>query len=219
MATSQFQKMILVPEQASAQMISSVKSSESHQARLDQEMQDILQRTDLTTQEKWKLYQQALHRYLEHTPQAHKPIALPLIDTDPSMAPTSQSSPLFQFILDSVPKTLSRKTGVLLKLMHASNRISWDPTGVVTIDKNLVPGSNIIDLVNEVVRKRAPRNPIGIQTFKQLLQEINIPKELINFQFGAGIIKHRMKVKKLKRKPKKRSIFKNIFKHYREYKF
>jgi len=172
---SQFQKMILVPEQASAQMVSSIKSSESHQARLDQEMQEILNRSDLTSQEKWKMYQQALHRYLQHTPQANKPITLPLVESDST--PSVSANPLFQLILDSVPKTLSRKTGVLLNLMHASNRISWDPTGVVSIDKNVLPGTNIIDLVNEVVRKRKPRNPPGIQTFRQLLQEINVPKE------------------------------------------
>ena len=91
--------MILVPEQASAQMVSSIKSSESHQARLDHEMQDILNRSDLSTQEKWKMYQQALYRYLQHTPQANKPIALPLVESDPTAS--AAASPLFQFIIDS----------------------------------------------------------------------------------------------------------------------
>lgn len=213
--------MILVPEQATAQMVSTVKSTESHQARLDHEMQNILQRTDITPEEKWKMYQQALHRYLQHTPQAHKPIALPLLDSNPK-AETASSNPLFQLILDSVPKTLSRRTGVLLNLLHASNRISWDSTGVVSIDRTIVPGSNIIDLVNEVVRKRAPRHPIGIQSFKQVLQDINIPKELISFQFGAGAVHIRKvekrtlaKAKKGKARTGKRNTVLRNFKYYK----
>jgi len=80
MTMSQFQKMILVPEQATAQLASSVKSQESHQTRLDQETQNVLTRTDITLQEKWKMYQQALHRYLGHIPQRNQPIALPLVE-------------------------------------------------------------------------------------------------------------------------------------------
>jgi len=53
MASSQFQKMIVIPEQATAQMASTVKSTESHPARLNQEMQRILQRTDIAPQEEW----------------------------------------------------------------------------------------------------------------------------------------------------------------------
>ena len=99
MATSQFQKMILIPEQAMAQIVSSVKSSESHHAHLDQEMHNVLNRTDLTTQEKWKMFQQALLCYLLHTSQPDKPIAVPLMETD-SAAASSGSTPLFQFIID-----------------------------------------------------------------------------------------------------------------------
>ena len=40
-----------------------MKSVESHQIRLDNEMNQILSRTDLSIDEKWKMYQQALHRY------------------------------------------------------------------------------------------------------------------------------------------------------------
>jgi hypothetical protein len=206
MAQSQFQKMILIPENATAQMVSSIKSSESIQSQLDHEMNDILSRNDLTVSDKYKLYQQALHRYLQHTPQANKPIALPLIE------PEGSKSPMIEFILESVPKTLVRKTSTLLNLMHVSNRISWDSTGVVSIDSNLIPGSNIIDLVHDVVRKRTTsKNPIGIQQFKQFLQEINIPKELINFQFGAGNLLNNKVVNTIAKKivmPKK---FRNKF--------
>ena len=65
--------MVLIPENASAQMYSSMKSVESHQTRLDNEMNQILSRTDLSIDEKWKMYQQALHRYLEYTPSLKSP--------------------------------------------------------------------------------------------------------------------------------------------------
>ena len=94
---------------------------------------------------------------------------------------------MIHHIFSSVPKSLKTKTQVLLNLMQASNRISWDQTGAVSIDNKVVPGSNIIDLVNDVVRRRTTlRIPIGITEFKQMLQAINIPLELVNFQFGGG---------------------------------
>ena len=206
---SQFQKMILVPENASAQIVSSIKSSQSIQSQLDNDMSEILNRNDLSSRDKWKMFQQVLNRYLQHTPSSQKPIALPLID------PVAAATGLFEFILESVPKTLMRKTGVLLNLMQASNRISWDKTGVVSIDSNLIPGSNIIDLVNDVVRKRTTsKNPVGIQIFKQFLQDINIPKELVTFQFGAGL---QSRKNKLGTTVGKRNN--SILKHYKEYLF
>jgi hypothetical protein len=123
--------------------------------------------------------------------------------------------------------------------LYAPNRISWDKSGVVSIDNNLVPGSNIIDLVNEVVRKRSTsKNPIGLQNFKLFLQEINIPKELISFQFGSGNTFynkkklnqykavasnkiHKVKSKSailLKKKSKSPARKSNFFKKYIEYK-
>ena len=222
--SSQFQKMVLIPENASAQMYSGMKSVESHQTRLDSEMNQILSRTDLFIDEKWKMYQQALHRYLEYTPQSQKPIALPLLGSE-----ETSPLPMIHHIISSVPKSLKRKTEVLLNLMQTSNRISWDQTGAVSIDNKVVPGSNIIDLVNDVLRRRTTlRNPIGITEFKQMLQAINIPLELVNFQFGGGssILKvnthtktrKRSKVIKKRSKAVKKRIS-SIFKNFKEYKF
>ena len=52
---------------------------------------------------------------------------------------------------------------------------------------DLLYRTNIIDLINNVVRTRkTPKNPVGIKEFKDVLQSINIPLELVDFQFGAG---------------------------------
>ena len=136
---------------------------------------------------------------------------------------------MIHHIISSVPKSLKTKTQVLLNLMQTSNRISWDQTGAVSIDNKVVPGSNIIDLVNDMVRRRTTlRNPIGITEFKQMLQAINIPLELVNFQFGGGssILKvnthtktrKRSKVIKKHSKAVKKRIS-SIFKNFKEYKF
>ena len=81
-----------------------------------------------------------------------------------------------------------------------------------------------------MVRRRTTlRNPIGITEFKQMLQAINIPLELINFQFGGGgsstlkVNKHtksrkRSKVIKKRSKVAKKRIS-SIFKNFKEYKF
>jgi len=204
MSHSHFQKMILIPEDASSQLVSSMKASVSQQERLDQDMSDILNRTDLSIEQKWKLYQQALHRYLDHTPSPQKPIAIPLFDQEGT---STKSLPLFSLILESMPKTLVRNTSTLLNLLLTSNRISWDQTGAVSIDNNVLPGSNIIDLIHDVIRKRTSQHPVGLDVFKSFLRDINVPNELINFQFGAGAVSSIVPFISQKKKKQRKKYF------------
>jgi hypothetical protein len=42
-----------------------------------------------------------------------------------------------------------------------------------------VRGSNVVDLVNDVLRKRKYFNPQGWETFEEALREANVPQDLI----------------------------------------
>ena len=62
-----------------------------------------------------------------------------------------------QMIISTIPKNLKRKSELLLQFLEseqARNRITWDTRGEVTIDGEKVESSNIIDLVNDIVRPR-----------------------------------------------------------------
>ena len=83
-------------------------------------------------------------------------------------------------ILTSIPKTYARKASLLLaNLLSHSSVIQWDNSGVVTIRGNVIPGSNIIDLVGDLVRPLKRSNPVGWDRMAELLDTINTPFEYI----------------------------------------
>jgi hypothetical protein len=54
-----------------------------------------------------------------------------------------------------------------------TNQILWN------ICLETVQGSNLVDLVNDVLRKRKYFNPQGWETFGEALREANVPQDLI----------------------------------------
>ena len=66
-----------------------------------------------------------------------------------------------------------------LKNPGISSRITWNNKGVVSIDNRVLDGSNIIDLINDVVRSRKGVKAIGRDSFSWFLQDIGMPLEFI----------------------------------------
>jgi hypothetical protein len=50
----------------------------------------------------------------------------------------------------------------------------------LAIGGNIIPGSNIVDLLNDVLRDRRSSSPIGWEPFARLLAFLNIPREFIH---------------------------------------
>ena len=148
---------------------------------LDTQMHDILQREDLPTDERLKLYDQSLYRYLnvhnDYRPKPQPTTSVP----PPSVVDTVEDS-LEKEILDSVPKALKGKAELLLKKMKSSPDISWNEKGELRHKGEIVKGSNVVDLVNDVLRKRKYFNPEGWETFGDALREANVPQDLIGHE-------------------------------------
>ena len=51
--------------------------------------------------------------------------------------------------------------------------------GQVLLKGDLIPKSNISDLISDAMRSRKHFNPVGVQKFYDVLNEINIPKDLV----------------------------------------
>jgi hypothetical protein len=121
---------------------------------LDKKMQTILEREDLLADERLKLYDQSFTRYLNvydnFRPRpvavAPEPVKQYLIDEE---------------ILESVPKTMKAKAQLLLNKMKSKTDISWNEKGELKYKRETVQGSNVVDLVNDVLRKRKYFNPQG----------------------------------------------------------
>ena len=58
-------------------------------------------------------------------------------------------------------------------------QLSWTDRGELLHDGTPVPGSNMVDLVNDVLRKRRKSDPVGWQAFAQQHKRINLPMELV----------------------------------------
>ena len=81
-------------------------------------------------------------------------------------------------IIDSVPKTMQNRAKLLIqKLKDHSDVISWNDNGQLVLDGSTIPNSNIVDLVNDVMRKRKGFNPEHSNTFTKALTKINVPED------------------------------------------
>ena len=67
----------------------------------------------------------------------------------------------------------------LVEKMKSSPDISWNEKGELKNKGETVQGSNVVDLINDVLRKRKYFNPQGWETFGEALREANVPQYLI----------------------------------------
>ena len=85
-----------------------------------------------------------------------------------------------EMIVRGIPKTMkSRAEALLAHLKERGDVITWDDMGQVLVDGVLIPKSNISDLVSDAMRYRKHFNPIGVREFYNVLNKINVPKDLV----------------------------------------
>ena len=83
------------------------------------------------------------------------------------------------YIIDSVPEKYRKKAESLLRRLRAGGGVVWNNVGAVTIDGVVVPGANIIDLINDAMRDRKRSMPVGHLQFTATLRNTAIPREFI----------------------------------------
>ena len=89
---------------------------------LDKKMQTILEREELSTEKRLKLYDQSFTRYLNvYDDYRPKPVA---VAPEPVKQDLTENE-----ILEIVPKTIKAKVQLLLKKMKSSPDISWNEKG------------------------------------------------------------------------------------------
>ena len=85
-----------------------------------------------------------------------------------------------EMIVRGIPKTMkTRAEALLAHLKERGDVITWDDMGQVLLDGVLIPKSNICDLVSDAMRSRKHFNPVGVREFYNVLNEINVPKDLV----------------------------------------
>ena len=85
-----------------------------------------------------------------------------------------------EMIVRGIPKTMkTRAEALLAHLKERGDVITWDDMSQVLVDGVLIPKSNISDLVSDAMRSRKHFNPVGVRDFYNVLNKINVPKDLV----------------------------------------
>ena len=85
-----------------------------------------------------------------------------------------------EMIVRGIPKTMkTRAEALLAHLKERGDVITWDDMGQVLVNGVLIPKSNISDLVSDAMRSRKHFNPVGVRDFYNVLNKINVPKDLV----------------------------------------
>lgn len=157
---------------------------------LDKEMMNVLQREDLNADEKVKYYQQLLQRYRIYDDKYdnRSPKKVHIVKqtdekkTENDILDNLSSETVEEDILDSVPKSMKEKAKSIINKIKRGKDMGWNDSGEMIYKGETYKGTNIVDLVNDVLRKRKNVNPEGWKIFSTGLKEINIPKELIGHE-------------------------------------
>ena len=155
-----------------------------------QEMNDWLEKDDVPEDTKATMYAQQLQRVNQLKNQVFRPEPSPvqiithtkqtMTSESDSVTPSRQLSATDKQIIYSVPKTMQNCAKLLIqKLKDHSDVISWNDNGQLVLDDSIIPNSNIVDLVNEVMRKRKGFNPEYSSTFAKALAKINVPEDYV----------------------------------------
>ena len=158
---------------------------------LDDEMMTILDRKDIDDRTKVTLYNQVLQRYKAVSDKHVKePVRVVLLNESMLAAAPSgvgpgpvvegtvgaPSSGIEADVVDTVPKTTQVKARRLME--HFKRDIAWTACGELIHEGVPVVGSNVVDLVNDLLRKKKT-DPIRWQPFARQLRTINLPMELV----------------------------------------
>ena len=156
---------------------------------LDDEMKTILDRKDLDDGTKVTLYNQVLQRYnVLVDKRVKEPIRMIAVNesTEGSKARVEEKAEeedapirrLEATVLDTVPKSLQAKARRLME--HLKRNVAWSDRGELVHEGVPIAGSNAVDLVHDLLRKRKTDAPTGWRSLAKQLRAVNIPMELID---------------------------------------
>ena len=181
---------------------------------LDSEMGNILSSKQLDDEQKAKLYNQVLQRYLTYYDQRKgQPLHVKLttskqVETpnpDEESKETSKESTEVETIpsaveeevIESVPKLYKAAARQLLdKIKQNRDVLHWNGKGELKYENKPISGSHVVDLVNDILRHRKGFEPVGWSVFARGLARMNVPGNLVrNSQRQSAIREFKTRVR------------------------
>ena len=186
---------------------------------LDDEMNKILNDGTISASEKWKLYQQVLHRFLnvkdepvkvnvENWQQPTQPIQSVGQSADQSVGQTAKPTDFTKYMPKSYRK---RGKDLLENIERTAPNIKWNNFGEVSIDGKPIAGTSIEKLVMDLLRPTAT-DPEGWHEFGRALVKANVRRsDIANVKrreliFDPGREEETPRNKR-KRKPSQKLLF------------
>ena len=184
-------RLVLVPEHMVDQRKKPLVPPLTAQVQeIDSDMQDIMQRQDIPIDAQAKMYDQNLQRYLTfYDKRMNKPLRVNVIKP---AVPEEEEKPdeIETDILDSVPATMKSRTRQLIKKLKANKDIiGWNEQGQMVFKGTTIPGTNIVDLVNDSLRQRKNFNPEGWELFSKALGHLNVPEGIVRNENRLGLVR------------------------------
>ncbi|KAK3924464.1 50S ribosomal protein L5 [Frankliniella fusca] len=152
--------MILVPHESVAKLNDPTPPpTETQLSSLDSEMERILRKKYADDSLKWKLYNAALQRYLHFKNESKKPVRISVEDF--SLDDTGDTALIRQQLVAAMPKTYKAAALRLYDYLSTTgSRVTWDSSGLVSLEGTPVTNSNIIDLISDLTRSRKNFEPV-----------------------------------------------------------
>ena len=147
---------------------------------LDAEMISILDIPDIYVSEKVHLYNQTLLRYNEMTKtRANKPTRVVVVNEE--KVANEGNNDEENFTLREIVATMSKSLQLKARMLtvRLKNMVGWNNRGELLHEGVAILGSNIIDLVHDLVRRRKTFEPVGWQQLSSQQRGSNTHMELV----------------------------------------
>jgi hypothetical protein len=146
------------------------------------EMSNVWNR-DLPNDEKIRVFTEELNNLKSRYDALLKPKPLEVFMKKKEEEPKKDEKDIIQeSIIHSVPKTSKVEAKLVLDYLKLkSNTISWNDMGEIIFHGEVIPGSNITDMIIDTVtnRKRSEISPMFKSVFLKALAEVNMPSKWI----------------------------------------
>ena len=173
---------------------------------LDSEMTDILSSNQLDDEEKAKLYNQVLQRYLSYYNQRKgqalhvklttpKPMETPKPEASvQSQEPTTEVETIPSAVEEELIKSLPKlyKSGarqMLDKIKQNRDDLHWNEKEELVYENEPISGSHVVDFVNDILRHRKGFEPVGWSVFARGLARMNVPENLVRNPQRQSVIR------------------------------
>lgn len=179
-------KFVLVPEERIQNFV--------HQqlSELDNQMQNILSRKDLTENEKVTLYLQVLQKYVNfHFPQSktleentdHLEEEKRNKNVEDEVNYENIMKNIEKEITDAAPKQYKAEAAKIINFIKKNkNIIAWSPRKEIIIKGKLISDTNIVNLINYLLRNRKT-TPRAEKDFYDVLTQNGLPRNLVKNKY------------------------------------